>query len=336
MKLPGLTLAVLALLIVACSSDAANTPSSDDIEQIIVSTRTPVPAPSSSTPVPTSTPPAASATPDPTPTSAPEPIIESAPASEPDHEHEPGTPEHGHGQIAVNVEVIPDWVPGAFQAPTIPTDRFDLSQLDAAATEAKLIELVSEGWVLYGLLSIFNPRESIGADLEALASLATTPAEVIRLGYPELTFFETWMAVEPTGGSISLNYELAADGTLLNFPVRLENSAAVVDIASGTVLDPVLVLVDPNLDAIEVISSQFAIVIGDQEAGGDESELLGRPSRAFGDALEYQLANPFIFHQILEQQAPDGSVVLLSELRTVDFAIMPPGSMPEVSVWPPN
>ncbi len=311
MRLAAVFLTFVASSAVACGSsgDAVVSHATEVVEEVVVNTRTPVPTLSGNTPVPTITP---------RPTVPPQPTrVPPAPSPTP--------------------VVVAGWNPHAFQIPATPTERFNLSQLDAAGTEAKLAELLLDGWVMYQRQSVFNARNPLGLDIDLRAIIGRTPAEIVRLDYPETTLFDTWISAESSDESTWLTYELTTDGDLLNAPVRLADSVARVDIATGIIMEPDISLRRERA-VNETVAAQFTAIERNREAGRSEilREYLGRPSVIFGDTFEYQIANPFIQHQIREQTEDDGSVTLLSEFHTLDFAMFPPGSMPEIPSWPPN
>ena len=294
----GITLAV------ACSGSGGSTgsPSPEEIKVIAMSTNTPVPT---ITPRPARVPPIrVSPTPGPTPVA------------------------------------LAGWDPDALQAPATPPERFDLSQLDATATEAKITELLLDGWIMYWRQSRFNPRNPLGLDIDFQAIPLRTAAEIIRFDYPETTRFDTWVSAEPSGQSTWLTYELTMDGDLLNSTIRLQDSMARVDIATGLVMkNPDSFSYVMQERAIgEIVASYFTAIELARKAGQTEvpSQYLNRPSVIFGDTFEFQIANRFIRHEIRERTENDGSITLLGEAHTLDFAVFPPGSMPEIPSWPPD
>ena len=299
MRLVAVFLTLLGLLVVACSGsgDAVDSPSTEVIEQIIPSTLTPVPT---TTPRPTEPP---------EPTPAPPPLPEG----------------------------LDNWDPSVIQAPALPAERLDLSQLDAAATEAKLIELLEDGWVMYTRVSLFNNNHLPGVEIDLRAQFARTTSEIVRIDYPETLLFDSWTSADPAGGSISVSFEFTPDGDLLNAPVQLADSVARVDMATGVVMEPDLTL-KRERSVVESVTAQFTATEGYRERGDSEAlrEYLGRPSVIFEDTFEYQIANQFIQHQIRKRVEDDGSITLFSEFHTLDFAMLPPGSMPEIPSWPPN
>ncbi len=225
-----------------------------------------------------------------------------------------------------------------------PDNRFDLSGMDAATTEAEIIRLLGEGNFMYTRQEVFGTggifTESIGC-IEQMRSIPQTVCET----YPETVIKEWWESVDASG-TVNAYYgrTTTQDGTVLATGIQGEWT----DIASGEQWSAGRREGRQLIRDVEVAFS----TIGEKEASGlvgTESEYRGQPSLVFAVAdeyrgrpnvnfndgeSEYQVANPFFQRTTDWRDDDDGVREVTSETTTLDFAMLPPASLPEFAILP--
>ena len=83
---------------------------------------------------------------------------------------------------------------------------------------------------------------------------------------------------------------------------------------------------------IQEVEGTFTKIQREYDRGivGHESQYLDRPSFVFPEGVfEYQVANPFFQRQTRWQERQDGTRYMISEIKVIDFAMLPPGSFPD-------
>ncbi|MCH8910410.1 MAG: hypothetical protein IH867_06700 [Chloroflexi bacterium] len=222
---------------------------------------------------------------------------------------------------------------------------FDLSDMDAATTEAEIIRLLGEGHVMYTRFESFA-RGGIFVDNIACASVFRYMPQVVCDGYPE-TVIEEWWESTDSSGTVSAYYGrmTTLDGVLLATGIQGEWT----DIASGEEWSAGR---REGRELVQDVETTFTVIERAYARGGigTEGEFLGRPSIGLSTADEYrgrpnvsfddqefvyQVANPFLYRQTTWIQNGDGTRGPLRESSEVlDFAMLPPGSLPEFAVMP--
>ena len=242
--------------------------------------------------------------------------------------------------------VLESWDSSLFAPHQNPETRFNLSGLDAAATKAEIVRLLNDGWVMYYRLSRFSRRlPDFMPPFEIYGPLAVF--ERFRFSYPETIIEDFWIRNGPDESWFVYSESSTVEGTLLAMPVRVSDSIPLVDAETGTVLLETSPLSGPRdgeeLTLFDLVDSKFRIIEELIELGRTSTpgEYLGRLSANFSTAVsesedEYQIANPYLFRSTNRQKDDDGNWYVQSDRRAIDFAMLPPGSMPEIPFWPPG
>ncbi len=203
------------------------------------------------------------------------------------------------------------------------SERFDLSELDAVATEAEIIRLLESGHVMYLRLESFN---SIGVKSPSCSS----PPDIIDgkecNDWPDRLVIESWRTADPSGrvGEFYGRYS-DPNGNLLAIGLqdKWTDSETGEKWREGPFGGSGLVgLVESASTVIDrLVSSGLELV---------EGVYLGRPSVVVPRSLEneYQVANPLLFRETRWQEVEGGPRLKISEIKVVDFAMLPPDSLP--------
>ena len=223
---------------------------------------------------------------------------------------------------------LPDFVPPTrsvkLEVPNLDS-QFDLSDTDAATTEAEIIRLLGEGHAMYLRIEKFNLG---GASSLGCSPPTSSRPQVVCDGYPGRIVREVWQATDSSGTvNTFFGRESKLDGTVLAIGIQGEWT----DVASGETWSgnpPV------GRDLLRGVEGAFTAIEREYARGldGVESEYLGRPSLIFGGVFEYQVANPFLQRQTRWQERDDGTRYMLSEAKVTDFAMLPPGSFPDFAL----
>lgn len=200
-------------------------------------------------------------------------------------------------------------------------DAVDLSGLNADETEAEIIRLLGDGHIMYTRMRIFP-----GVRIPELPCLT---AQVVCDTYPDVTVFEAWETANPSGiRNGTFVRRSKEDGSVLATAIEGEWT----DLATGERWG---IPTEPGSDFFAFIRDSFTKIERERERGLEivEGEILGRPSVVIPSGeFEYQIANPLIQRQTRWQDDGNGGREMVSELRVLEFAILPPGALPGFAV----
>ncbi len=225
-----------------------------------------------------------------------------------------------------------------------PSEKFDLSGMDAATTEAEIIRLLGEGHVMYTRQEVFARGGIFNDDIGCIEQMRSIP-QVVCEGYPG-TIVEEWWESTDSSGTVDAYYGRMTmlDGTVLATGIQGEWT----DVASGEQWSAgrregreLVRDVEAAFETLEKMEANRLV--------GTESEYLGRPSLVFSVAneyagrlginfddgeSEYQVANPLLRRETGWRDHDDGVREVTNETRVLDFAMIPPASLPEFAVMP--
>ncbi len=198
----------------------------------------------------------------------------------------------------------------------------DLSSLNASETEAEIIRLLGEGYWMYTKTRVFTGTRSQASP--SAFPCQTTP--VVCDTYPEVIVDESWVSTDPLGRSLSsLGRRSDEDGTVLATQLQGEWT----DLSTGETWTSAFF---PRSDTFRSIRQSFTKIERETERGleGVDGEILGRPSKVFpAGEFEFQVANPLIQRTTRWQDDGNGDRQKVSELVVLDFAMLPPESLPD-------
>lgn len=200
--------------------------------------------------------------------------------------------------------------------------RADLSTLDVYGTQSEIIRLLNDSYVMYVHAESFNksghqspaclPAQGIGTDCPV---------------WPENLIIETWMTVNASG-TVDVIYgrQRTSDGKLLATDINGEwtDSTTGETWTAGPLTGPDLVgQVEGLSTVIENVTATFPDLV-------TEGNYLGRPSVVVPRSLEneYQVAKPMLSRETRWQEAGDGTRTMISEVKFLEIAMLPPGSFP--------
>ncbi len=197
----------------------------------------------------------------------------------------------------------------------------DLANLDHDETEAEIIRLLREGHSLYTRTRIFP-----GVRHPRLPCLLMV--QIMCDTYPETFVDESWVSTDSAGLSEkSYARRSTVDGTVLATAVN----GAWTDLASGEQWTSG----GTGSDMIEYVRQFFTKIDRELQRSPDgaeviDGEILGRPSKVFPEGeFEYQVANPLIQRTTRWQDDDNGGREMISEIRTLGFAMVPPELLPD-------
>lgn len=200
--------------------------------------------------------------------------------------------------------------------------RADLSNLDVYGTQSEILRLLDDGHVMYIRAESFNQSGH--------QSPACLPAQIIGTDcpvWPENLVIEAWMTTNAAGiVDIFYGRKRTPDGELLATGVNgaWTDSDTGQAWTAGPLGGPDLVKrVESLSTVIESVTATFPDIV-------TEGNYLGRPSIIVPNSLEneYQVANPMLSRETRWQEASDGTRSMISELKFVEIAMLPPGSFP--------
>ena len=211
------------------------------------------------------------------------------------------------------------------------SDRFDLSGLDVDDTQSEIIRLLHDGYVMYARIQMFN---SGGVDSPFCILWLGLPDECTT--WPETIVRETWETVGPSGDVDRFYHRnTTQDGNLLATGIQGDW----IDSRTGETWTDVPIFGVELVRSIERISTTIERITATySEVGVIEGNYLGRPSIIVPRSLEieYQIANPLLFRETRWNERDDGTRFLRSEIKFVDFAMLPPDSFPEFALTSEN
>jgi len=203
-----------------------------------------------------------------------------------------------------------------------PGERFDLAGLDEDDTQSEITRLLHEGHVLYLRIQMFSFR---GVSSNACALLIDLKEECNT--WPDTVIREIWQTITPSG-QLGPHYEQnkTQDGTVLATMINGDwtDSGSGDTWTDNPLLGTDLLRLIGNMSTMrERTTSDFPEAI--------EGNYLGRPSIIVPRSLEteHQIANPLFWRQTRWSEREDGTRFMSNESRTVDFAMLPPGSFPD-------
>lgn len=209
-----------------------------------------------------------------------------------------------------------------------PSERFDLSDLDVDDTQSEIIRLLGEGYVMYVRIQMFG---SGGVESFACAFITGLRSECNT--WPDTVISETWQTVA-SSGVVDRFYgrNSTQDETLLAAGINGDwtDSNSGDTWTDGPLLGSELVrTIEGMSTTIERVTATFPDII-------EEGTYLGRPSIIVPRSLEneYQIANPLLWRETRWVERDDGTRLMISESKVVDFAMLPPGSFPDFAQPP--
>lgn len=217
-----------------------------------------------------------------------------------------------------SVETLNSDLPNSSEQP-------NLLSLDVFETQSEIIRLLDVGYVMYFRSQMFN-----SGGLESPACIVTSSLRSDCNTWPETVIRETWETMSSSGGVDQFyGRNTTLDGTVLATGINGEwTDSRSADIwTEGPLFGPELLqIVEALHTTIERVATASSAVI--------ESVYLGRPSVVVPGALEseYQVANPMIWRQTRWSENDDGTRFVVNESKVVDFAMLPPGSFPDLAL----